>query len=118
MEERRASHARSEDDEEIRWTRHHPRWWEAWTTPAAFLVLFGGIVWGVQLNFVVLQHTKEIATLQQNQNKIVELMSEQSERCLRTTLLIDSLSDRMERYERSMGWGHRQNTLNSSRVSK
>ena len=39
---------------------------DKWHTPALYTVLLGGIIWGVQLNFAVLELTKQMAAQQQD----------------------------------------------------
>jgi len=74
----REEHKEHRDDESITYVRHTPRWWEAWTTPAAFLILLGGITWGVQLNFAVVQNLKDTSNNTTNIAKIVELQQQNS----------------------------------------
>ena len=42
-------------------TEHRiPKWWERWVNPTTLLALFGGIVWGVQLNMLVTVHATKL----------------------------------------------------------
>ena len=91
---------RDVNDEEIHYTRHHPRWWEAWTTPAAFLILLGGITWGVQLNFAVLNNSGSVAENKALIEKVVTLQQENARAIAEITVLQRENRRDIERGER------------------
>lgn len=87
------------DDEEIRYTRHTPRWWETWLNPTSVMVLFGAIVWGVQLNFSVLQNTKDIGNVTGVQSKILEIQQEMVTQNTRIWLLVEKMDEQLNDIE-------------------
>lgn len=91
------------DDEEIRYTRHTPRWWETWLNPTSVMVLFGAIVWGVQLNFSVLQNTKDISTVATVQSKILQIQQEMSTQNTRIWLLVEKMDEDLDQIEATDG---------------
>jgi len=84
-------HAEQEIDEQITYTVQHPKWWDKWVNPTTVMVLFGAIVWGIQLNFAVLQNTKEIGQVAGTQQKIVEIQQTIQQNTIRLSVLIEEL---------------------------
>lgn len=65
---------------------------QKWVTPATVVIVFGAIVWGVQLNVLSLQHTRAIAA---NHEKIIQLESREIKTefdLQRTALLLEQTS--------------------------
>lgn len=85
------------EDEEIRYTRHRPKWWETWVNPTTAMVLFGAIVWGIQLNFSVLQNSKEIGYLGASQSKIIQLQQDMVVQNTKTALILERVTETQDR---------------------
>lgn len=85
------------EDEEIRYTRHTPKWWETWVNPTTIMVLFGAIVWGVQLNFSVLQNTKEIGYLGSSQQKILQIQQDMVVQNTKTAVILERITQTQDR---------------------
>lgn len=89
----------TESDESVTYSIHHPKWWERWLNPTTAMALFGAVVWGIQLNFAVLQNTKDIGQMEGQQNEIVKLLNEQQQVLVRQTVLISELERRVTKHE-------------------
>jgi len=87
----------SNADEAITYTVHHPKWWDKWINPTTVMVLFGAIVWGIQLNFAVLQNTKDIGQVAGTQQKIVEIQQTIQQNTIRLSVLIEEMQKHQER---------------------
>jgi septal ring factor EnvC (AmiA/AmiB activator) len=86
-----------ETDESITYTVHHPKWWDKWVNPTTMMVLFGAIVWGIQLNFAVLQNTKELGQVQATQQKVVVIQQEMQRQSIRLATLLETMERNQER---------------------
>jgi len=47
----------------IDFDRRRPHWFDKWINPTTVFALIGGIIWGVQLNMAVLNHSEDISKL-------------------------------------------------------
>ena len=62
-----------------------------WASPAGFLVFFGALVWGIQLNVGFVQLTSRVTGIEAQQRAQVDQMSAISENMLRITLTLDNM---------------------------
>lgn len=72
---------------------------ERWLTPAALMIVVGGIAWGVQLNVAVQVLTRDVAsvtTMTEREEKRVDRLSENM---LKATLILEQMEKRMVRIE-------------------
>lgn len=88
-----------DNDTDVTYSVHHPKWWEKWLNPTTAMALFGAVVWGIQLNFAVLQNTKDIGSLQTSQSEVVKLLNAQQQLITKQTVLLDQLERRVNRHE-------------------
>ena len=79
--------------------RRAPHWWDKWVNPTTVLALIGGIIWGIQLNSLVLQHTSQISALQTQQNQTIQVDHEQNKQLTRITTILSGLVERIEKDE-------------------
>lgn len=86
-------------DEEATYTKHYVRWWEKWFNPTTAMALFGAIVWGIQLNFAVLQNTKDIGEAEALNQKLISVVQEISEQQVRLSVNQENITRRIERIE-------------------
>ena len=82
------------------------RFTHRWITPASIMVLFGAVVWGVQLNLITLQSVERIAALSEQSidlsRKVAALEAhryEISALLASTAATLDKITDRIERCE-------------------
>jgi len=69
---------------------------DKWITPTTLIAIFGGIVWGIQLNFIVLEHTKEIASIQRESDILDTMSQTNADSIIRLTAIIDELERRIQ----------------------
>jgi len=88
-----------------------PNWLTQFISPAGILLLFGGVVWGVQLNIAVMSLT---GTVKQQEIRIKEISKQDQETIqmmIKTTAILDNLTRRFEKVENVLetheGWKHR-----------
>lgn len=75
---------------------------DKWTGPSAMLILLGGIVWGVQLNFAVLGLTEQLAEQTQRLQDTNEEIEGNAVLMARTAAVLDSLVRQVDALERRM----------------
>jgi len=75
-------------------------WVDKWVTPTTLLTAFGGVVWGIQLNFAVLNHTTQLAkintemvTHEQDSKKYIAVIE-------RSTVILDNIERRLSKLEK------------------
>ena len=73
-----------------------PEWLAEWLSPA---VVFGGIVWGVQLNYQVLALTKRQGAMESDNEKSENKVKELSEQLFRTSVILERLETRLAKLE-------------------
>ncbi len=75
-------------------------WLKQWASPTGFLVILGGIIWGIQLNLAVLQHTQDIGKLyrlqQENTKVLQELVITQAE----TAIILRQITKDVDKHNR------------------
>lgn len=86
-------------DEERVYTRHYVRWWEKWFNPTTVMAIFGAIVWGIQLNFAVLQNTKDLGEAEALNQKMVSVVQSISDQQVRLAVTQEQLVSRLQRLE-------------------
>jgi len=59
------------------------------------MILLGGITWGVQLNFQVMQMVKELSEIKVREGIFEERLDEMSETILRATVVLDHIEKRI-----------------------
>ena len=70
---------------------------DKWVNPTTVVILFGAVVWGIQLNVVVLDHTEKLAkNTTKNELQDSELRAH-SEALIRLSTILDSLERRVEK---------------------
>lgn len=69
---------------------------EQWSGPAGFLVLFGAIVWGIQLNMAVLGLTKGEMAIAKELSEMTKAAHLSSENMIKVSVLLESLTERVE----------------------
>lgn len=79
------------------------KWWDKWMSPAGLMVVFGGLVWGIQLNFAVLTQQADIAGLKEAYDKQQQINHEHALQMTRIALLIDQVVEKVERLDRDSG---------------
>ena len=74
-------------------------WVERWVTPTTLLTAFGGVVWGIQLNFAVLHHASQLAQIntemiahEQDSKKYIAVIE-------RSTVILDNIERRLHNLE-------------------
>ncbi len=79
-----------------------------WTTPAGFLLIFGAIVWGVQLNFIVLKLVEVQAKAETKSEVLEEHVHILSVQSAETTAILANttreLAEVKTRIQRNEGW--------------
>ena len=75
-------------------------WVERWVTPTTLLTVFGGVVWGIQLNFAVLHHSTQLAKIntemiahEQDSKKYIAVIE-------RSTVILDNIERRLSKLEK------------------
>lgn len=86
-------------DEERVYTKHYVRWWERWFNPTTVMAIIGAMVWGIQLNFAVMQNTKDLGKASQLQQNMVEVVQKISQQQIRITVIQEQSLDRLGRLE-------------------
>jgi len=96
---------------------------DKWITPTTLITIFGGIVWGIQLNFVVLEHTKQIAAIEKESYSIEAMTHTNAQSIIRITTMLDSIERRVnqntqhaESHEQSAEKWKRNIIQNQSRI--
>lgn len=79
-----------------------PRWWDKWVNPTTVLALIGGIIWGVQLNMMVLTNAQTDARQDEQIQQLQSQMRTVSEAVIRSNTLMDQVSKRLERMDTRM----------------
>ena len=74
-------------------------WVDKWVTPTTLLTIFGGVVWGIQLNFAVLNHASQLAQIdsemlahEQDSKKYIAVIE-------RSTVILDNIERRLHNLE-------------------
>lgn len=70
-----------------------PKWWDKFVSPAGMLMLLGGIVWGIQLNVAVMQHTSELSAIHERAQSSAAMNQEQNMQLTRISLILSTLVD-------------------------
>ena len=70
---------------------------EKWASPAGILVLFGGIVWGVQLNVATMNLTKQMAVMDGKSEELSHEMAKISQNNVRTSMILATLTKDVEK---------------------
>ena len=70
---------------------------EKWISPAGILVLFGGVVWGVQLNVATMNLTKQMSGLSGKTDELSHEMSEIAQNNVRTSMILSALTKDIDR---------------------
>ena len=79
-----------------------PRWWDKWVNPTTVLALIGGIIWGVQLNMMVLTNAQTDARQDEQIQQLQSQLRTVSEAVIRSNTLMDQVSKRLERMDARM----------------
>ena len=66
-----------------------------WITPATLVIMFGAIVWGIQLNVAVMQNAKAIAALTTTLEGVKEKQAEHDLAWARAVVIQDQLLERL-----------------------
>lgn len=74
---------------------------QKWVTPATVVIVFGAIVWGVQLNIVSLQHAKAIAANHTAIESLAEKVISDEFDLQRTALLLEQTSANLAELKRA-----------------
>ncbi len=81
---------------------------DKWTTPAGFLLIFGAIVWGVQLNFIVLKLTESQTKVDLKTEVLEEHVHVLSVQSAETAVILTNttrdLAEIKTRIQRNEGW--------------
>lgn len=98
--------------------RRLPHWWDKWVNPTTVLTLIGGIVWGVQLNMMVVTLAAENAAGKTRDGIHDQLLQDLEINMAKHTLLIDGLIEKQKdiKEEHQLLTDHiLENGLNNSR---
>lgn len=68
-----------------------PRWWDKWVNPTTVLTLIGGVVWGVQLNMMVVRLAEDSAAQNAVTNAMRAEITEFRINQEKHTLILDNL---------------------------
>ena len=79
-----------------------PHWWDKWVNPTTVLALIGGIIWGVQLNMLVLNSAQTDARQDEQIQQLQSQMRTVSDAVIRSNTLMDQVSKRLERMDNRM----------------
>lgn len=112
------------DEEKYRGAeRRWPHWWDKWVNPTTVLSLIGGIVWGIQLNMAVVDHSAQIGAINGRLDAHQQLLSEQAQALARSSVILEGIEIRMREYNESMNTHfrsaneiHRQVVANTTRL--
>jgi ribosomal protein S15P/S13E len=69
---------------------------EKWASPAGVLIMFGGVVWGVQLNIATMNLTKELSAIDGRTNELSKELVEVSKNTIRTSVILNSISKEVD----------------------
>lgn len=72
---------------------------DKWVSPAGFLILFGAVTWGIQLNIAVLEQAKYSAQMQATVNGNSQAIKEDAQMMIRIGVLLDNLEKRVSENE-------------------
>jgi hypothetical protein len=86
-------------DEERVYTRHYVRWWERWFNPTTAMAIFGAIVWGIQLNFAVIQNTKDLGKAEALNREMTAIIQTVSQQQVRLSVVQGQAIERLRRLE-------------------
>ena len=75
---------------------------QRWLTPTSLAILFGAIVWGIQLNFVALHNAEELSVLKEAIQTIQDVDQRVLTAQARNTVVQQHLLDRMTDHEAMM----------------
>lgn len=76
-----------------------PQWYDKWINPSSMIALFGGVVWGVQLNFAVLANSDNIGQLRGRTQKVEITDQKQNTQLARISVILENIEWRMNRLE-------------------
>lgn len=79
--------------------RRKPHWFDKWVNPTTVIALIGGIIWGVQLNMAVLQHSSDIGVVKQSNKEIEQMVKVHDNNMVRVSTLLDGVAQRIDRKE-------------------
>jgi len=85
---------RDETRDDISYSIRHPKWYDKFVSPAGVMILFGAIVWGIQLNFATLHNTQAIGELRATQAEGVRLLNETALKMERISAMLGALERR------------------------
>lgn len=74
---------------------------QKWVTPATVVIVFGAIVWGVQLNLLSLQHTRAIAANHTAIKAINDRLTADEFSLQKTALLLEQTAARLAEVKRA-----------------
>ena len=83
-------------------------WMDKWITPTTIVVILGGFVWGIQLDYVVITHTAELQKVEARQDEIVKINALQNESLVRVLALLESLERRVDVNEKHIDQNKRE----------
>lgn len=72
-----------------------------WFTPTTMMAVLGGIIWGVQLNYAVIQQHSDISALKEVISEQVRVNTEQTLQLSRIAILIDVIEERQRTQNRT-----------------
>jgi len=72
---------------------------ERWLTPSALAFVFGGVVWGVQLNFAVKQLTSEVAQADTVAHRSEQRVDRLAENILKASVILERIEKRIDKLE-------------------
>jgi hypothetical protein len=75
--------------------RRLPHWWDKWVNPTTVLAMIGGVVWGIQLNMAVIDHTQKIGKIANTLAQQQTLLQTQSNSLARVTVILDTMERRI-----------------------
>ena len=75
--------------------RRLPHWWDKWVNPTTVLALIGGIVWGIQLNMAVVDHTGKIGAINGRLDAHQLLLQEQATTMAKTAVILQNIQDKL-----------------------
>lgn len=65
---------------------------DKWIRPSTIVIVFGAIVWGVQLNFITLEQAKSISALQKEVSRVREQQVKDEFDLQKTAILLERTS--------------------------
>ena len=75
---------------------------QKWSGPTGVVVLFGAIIWGVQLNLATLSLVEEVTIMRQQHEELKDEVNGLSSQVLRMTAVLDSAIRTQDALERRM----------------